>query len=163
MATTSKQVIGLGVWLAISYAAAAIGAIASADAPSFYTQLVRPSWSPPSWLFGPVWTLFYLLIGVAGCLVWKTAGLQGAKVALALYFAQLIANGLWSWLFFRWQNGLLAFVEVAVLWTLIVATILAFWRIKPAAGLLLVPYLLWVTYATALTYAIWQLNPDRLG
>lgn len=157
------QVIGLLGWGAASFAAAAVGGVASANAGSFYQDLVRPDWAPPSWLFGPVWTALYLMMAVAAWLVWRERGFAGARGALTLFLVQLVANGLWSWLFFAWRQGALAFVEVLLLWALIVATLIAFWRVRPLAGVLLVPYLLWVTFASALTFTVWQMNPQILG
>lgn len=157
------QLFGLAIWLFLCFAAAALGAIASANAPEFYAQLSRPDWSPPAWLFGPVWTVLYLLMGIAAWLVWREKGFRGAPVALALFLVQLALNSLWSWLFFAWRQGALAFVEIVLLWALIVATTVAFWRIRPLAGILLVPYLVWVTFAAVLCLAIWRLNPQLLG
>jgi benzodiazapine receptor len=95
--------------------------------------------------------------------VWRERHLPRASTALWLFVAQHALNALWTWLFFAWQRGMLAFAEIVVLWFLIVATLIAFWKIRPLAGLLLVPYLLWVSYAAALTYAVWQRNPGLLG
>lgn len=158
----SKQLAGLAGWLVLTFIAAAIGAAASRNSASFYQLLDRPGWAPPPWIFGPVWTVLYLLIGMAAWLVWRERGFTAARSALALYIAQLAANALWTWLFFAWQRGALAFGEIIVLWVLIIATMLAFWRVKPLAGWLFVPYLLWVTYAAALTYSVWQRNPSAL-
>lgn len=155
----SKQALGLLVWLLVSFAAAALGGIASADAASFYRQLSRPAWAPPASLFGPVWSVLYLLQGVAAWLVWRVGGFRGAPVALSLFLVQLAANALWTWLFFAWREGALAFGEILVLWALVGATLVAFWRIRVLAGVLLLPYLLWVSFAAALTYSIWQRNP----
>lgn len=157
------QLIGLAIWLFLCFAAAALGAIASANAPEFYAQLARPDWAPPAWLFGPVWTVLYLLMGIAAWLVWREKGFRGAPVALALFLVQLALNSLWSWLFFAWHQGALAFAEIMLLWALIVATTVAFWRIRPLAGILLVPYLVWVSFAAVLCLAIWRLNPQLLG
>lgn len=151
------------VWIAIAFAAAAVGAIASIDAGSFYEQLSRPAWSPPGWIFGPVWSALYLLMGVAAWLVWREQGARGLALALALFLIQLGANALWSWLFFAWRYGALAFAEVLVLLALIVATLVSFWRIRRAAGLLLLPYLAWVCFASVLTWAVWQRNPTLLS
>ena len=161
--STPAQAIGLLVWVAISYAAAAVGAIASIDAGSFYEQLARPAWAPPGWIFGPVWSALYLLMSVAAWLVWREQGAKGLALALALFLIQLAANALWSWLFFAWRYGALAFVEVLVLLALIVATLAAFWRIRRVAGLLLLPYLAWVCFASVLTWAVWQRNPTLLS
>jgi benzodiazapine receptor len=154
--------LGLAAWLGVTFATAAIGAVASIQAAAFYAELSRPSWAPPAWLFGPVWTTLYLLMGLAAWLVWRERGFRAAGGALGLYLAQLVGNGLWSWLFFVWKRGALAFAEVLVLWALIVATLLAFRRIRPLAAALLAPYLAWVTFASALTYAVWQRNPQLL-
>lgn len=150
----------LAGWLAASFAAAALGAVATRQAPEFYAQLVRPDWAPPGWLFGPVWTVLYALMGIAAWRVWRKAGFGSA---LYLFLAQLALNALWSWLFFAWRLGAAAFAEVVVLWALIAATLAAFLRIDRLAGALLVPYLLWVSFACALTYAVWRANPQVLG
>jgi tryptophan-rich sensory protein len=154
---------GLAGWLATAFVAAAIGAVASVDAPSFYAQLARPAWAPPAGVFAPVWTTLYALMGVAAWLVWRVRGFSGAGGALLLFIVQLAANSLWSWLFFGWRVGAWSFVEVLLLWCLVVATTVSFWRIQKVAGALLVPYLVWVTFAAALTYSIWRLNPALLG
>lgn len=161
--TKQQQVAGLAGWLIVSFIAAAIGGAASVRAGPFYTQLVRPDWAPPPSVFGPVWTVLYALMGIAAWLVWRQGGFRAAGSALTLFFAQLAFNALWSWLFFGWQRGALAFADILILWALIAATLVAFWRIKPLAGALLVPYLLWVSFAAALNYAVWQLNPRVLG
>jgi tryptophan-rich sensory protein len=163
MANARRQGIGLAGWLLASFAAAAVGGVASANAGDFYQQLARPAWAPPSWLFGPVWSVLYLLMGIGAWLVWRERGFRGARAALWLFVAQLAANALWTWLFFAWRRGALAFGEILLLWVLIAATIAAFWRVRPLAGALLIPYLLWVTFATALTVAVWQRNPGLLG
>lgn len=162
----SKQhlLIGLVGWLLLVFVAAAIGAAASVDAGTFYQQLIRPRWAPPGWLFGPVWSVLYLLMGIAAWLVWRMHGLHNAHVAYAFFVAQLAANALWTWLFFAWRQGGLALVEILVLWLLIVATVISFWQMRVrAAAILLLPYLAWVTFAAFLTFSIWQLNPELLG
>ena len=152
--------LGLLAWLLAAFAAAAVGAVASVDAASFYAQLIKPSWAPPAWLFGPVWSALYALMGVAAWLVWRSPGPKG--LALTVFVAQLAANALWSWLFFAWHQGALAAMEVLVLLALIAATLVAFWRSSRLAAFLLVPYLLWVSFASALTWAVWQANPTLL-
>jgi len=161
--TVQRQLFGLLGWLAISFAAAAIGGFASASAGDFYQQLTRPAWAPPSWLFAPAWTLLYLLMGVAAWLVWRERGFRQARAALSLFLVQLAVNALWTWLFFVWHQGALAFGEILVLWVLILCTVVAFWRVRPIAGALLIPYLAWVTFASALTFAVWQGNARLLG
>ncbi len=156
----ASQILGLLGWLLVAFAAAAIGAIASVDAAAFYAQLGKPSWAPPAWLFGPVWSALYSLMGVSAWLVWRSSG--SSKGALGLFIAQLAANALWSWLFFAWHRGALAAVEVLVLLALIVCTAITFWRSSRLAAVLLVPYLLWVSFASLLTWSVWQMNPNLL-
>ena len=160
---TMHRVLGLAAWLAVSFAAATVGAIASVDAASFYAGLSQPSWAPPAGVFGPVWTVLYALMGISAWLVWSRTGLGGGKLPLALFVVQLAVNALWSWLFFAAHRGALAFVDVVVLWILIVATTRAFWRVRPLAGVLLLPYLAWVSFASMLTLVVWQRNPELLG
>src|SRR3546814_2570976 len=131
----------LVVLLAGSFIAAAIGSAASIQAGPFYTQLVRPGWAPPPDIFGPGWTVLYALMGIAAWLVWRVGGFRAARAALTLFLVQLAVNALWSWLFFGWHLGALAFADIVLLWVLIVATLIAFWRIRPIAGALLIPYL----------------------
>ena len=157
------QVMGLAGWLFVSFIAAAVGSAASIGADSFYSQLVRPEWAPPPAVFGPVWTVLYALMGIAAWLVWRGGGFVAARVALVMFIIQLMVNALWSWLFFGWHFGALAFINILVLWVLILTTLMSFWRIKPVAGALLIPYLLWVSFAAALNYTVWQLNPQVLG
>ncbi|MBM0105278.1 tryptophan-rich sensory protein [Steroidobacter sp. S1-65] len=158
-----QQVVGFLVWLAICFAAAAIGSVASVRAGSFYLSLERPFWAPPASVFGPVWTFLYASMAVAAWLVWREGGFRYARTAFTVFLVQLALNALWSWLFFAWRLGGPAFVDILLLWLLIVATLIAFWRIRPLAGALLIPYLLWVSFAAALNYSVWQLNPQLLG
>ena len=159
----TTQFIGLLAWFAISFAAAGLGAAASVHAGPFYAQLARPAWAPPASLFGPVWTVLYALMAIAAWSVWRVAGFGAARAALGLFLVQLAANALWSWLFFGWHRGALAFADILLLWVLIAATLLAFWRIRPLAGALLLPYLAWVSFAAVLNVAVWQANPRLLG
>ena len=161
--TKKKQVIGLIAWLSVSFSAAAIGSAASIQAGPFYTQMIRPDWAPPPNVFGPVWTVLYALMGIAAWLVWRVGGFRAARTALTLFFVQLAVNALWSWLFFGWHLGALAFADIILLWVLIVATLVTFWRTRALAGALLIPYLLWVSIASALNYSVWRLNPQILG
>lgn len=156
----SSQAVGLVAWLLASFAAGALGAIASVDAASFYAGLSKPSWAPPASVFGPVWSVLYALMGIAAWLVWRSPRRNG--LALGLFGAQLAANALWSWMFFAWHRGALAAVEVLVLLALILATGAAFWRASRLAALLLVPYLIWVSFASVLTWALWRSNPGLL-
>jgi len=165
MPSLSKQKLFLGLvgWLVVSFAASAIGAVASLQAKSFYSQLIQPDWAPPSGIFGPVWTILYALMGIAAWLVWCSGGFRHQQQALTLFLLQLAFNALWSWLFFAWHLGAMALADIAILWILIVATLFSFWRVRPLAGGLFIPYLLWVSFASVLNYSIWQLNPQVLG
>jgi len=158
-----QQMPGLLGWLLVTAVAAAIGGAASMQAGGVYTEMVRPEWAPPGQVFSPVWMVLYALMAIAAWLVWRVDGWRGARTALTLYLVQLVFNALWSWLFFGWRLGGWAFAEILLLWLAIVATLLAFWRIRPLAGALLLPYLAWVSFAAFLNYTVWQLNPQLLG
>lgn len=158
-----KQILGLVGWIVVSFAASAVGAVASIQAKSFYSQLNQADWAPPPGVFGPVWTVLFALMGIAAWLVWRFGGFRANRLALTLFLLQLAFNVLWSWLFFAWHRADLALVDIVVLWVLIVATLISFWRVRPLAGVLLIPYLLWVSFASALNYSLWQLNPQVFG
>jgi tryptophan-rich sensory protein len=149
-------------WVVLVFVTAAIGAAASLQASDFYATLVRPDWAPPAAVFGPVWTVLYLMMAIASVLAWRSPG-PGKGRAMALFTVQLALNGLWSWLFFAFHLGAMALVDIVLLWLLVVATTVAFWRLRPLAGALLVPYLLWISFAAALNLAVWRLNPVLLG
>lgn len=151
------QALGLVGWLLLTFAAAALGAIASVDAAVFYAELIKPSWAPPASVFGPVWSILYLLMGVAVWLVWREP--QATKQALGLFVVQLSINALWSWLYFVWHLGAWSFVGVLLLLLLIVVTLFSFWKIRRMAVVLMIPYLLWVEFAAMLTWTTWQSNP----
>lgn len=123
----------------------------------WYAQLAKPAWTPPGWLFGPVWTVLYTMIGLSGWVAWKR-GVKLLEPAMVTYGAQLILNGLWSWLFFGLQRPGAALIEILVLWLAIAATIVLFRRRSIGAALLLFPYLAWVFFASMLNAAIWMLN-----
>jgi translocator protein len=158
-----RQALGLALWLCATLATGGIGAVASVNAASFYGQLTQPAWAPPAWLFGPVWSVLYILMGISAWLVWRAHRFKGASTALGLFAIQLLANALWTWLFFAWKMGAVALGEIAILWLLIASTIFVFWRLQRLAAVLLVPYLAWVTFATALNLSLWRLNPAALG
>jgi translocator protein len=159
---TTNLTLGLLGSASVTFTAAALGALATADARTFYADLARPAWAPPGWLFGPVWSALYALMAVSAWLVWRERGFAGARIALVLFLVQLAANALWSWLFFAWRQGGLAFAEVLLLCALIVATIIAFHRVNRLAAVLLYPYLAWSLFASALTFSVWRLNPGVL-
>jgi tryptophan-rich sensory protein len=161
--TLARQALALAIALAVTFAAASLGGLGSADAGGFYGELSRPPWAPPGWLFGPVWAVLYTLMALAAWLVWRTAGLPRAAPALLLYGLHLLPNALWSWFFFAWRDGLAALIDISVLWLLIAATMALFWRIHRLAAVLLAPYLCWASFAAALTLSLWLRNPQSLG
>ena len=142
--------------------AALIAAIASVRAADFYQLLSKPTWAPPAEVFGPVWSVLYVLMTVAAWVVIRARGWPYARPAIVLYTVQLMLNALWTWLFFRWRLGWVALVEILALWAVLLFTALDFWRARRLAGGLLLPYLAWVTFAAALTYAVWRRNPGVL-
>lgn len=158
-----KQALGLLGWLALSFFAASVGAIATINAKSFYADLARPAWAPPGAVFGPVWTVLYTMMGIAAWAVWRKGGWSQNEKPLGLFVTQLVANTLWSWLFFAWRLGAVASVEIVVLWVLVAWTTVEFWRRQRWAGWLLVPYLGWVTFASALCFVTWRMNPVLLS
>lgn len=140
----------------MSYGAAALGSQFSPG--GWYQEIAKPAWTPPGWVFGPVWTVLYAMMGVAAWLVWKRHGFRGARLALTLFGIQLLLNAAWSWLFFGLRRPDLALVDILLLWGVILATARAFHPLHRTAALLLVPYLVWVGFAAVLNAAIWQLN-----
>jgi tryptophan-rich sensory protein len=159
----TKQVVGLIAWLSLCAAAAAIGGLASIGAAEFYHRLEQPWWGPPASVFGPVWTVLYVLIGVAAWLVWRESEINRSRGALALFTVQLGANAAWTWIFFSWRQGAWALAEIILLWILIAMTIVSFWRTHRLAAALLIPYLVWVGYAAALTWALLTRNSAELS
>ncbi|HEX6307718.1 MAG TPA: TspO/MBR family protein [Longimicrobiales bacterium] len=151
-----RDLLGLVVALAVCFGAAAVGAQFMPG--PWYDQLAKPAWTPPGAVFGPVWTVLYALMAVAAWLVWKRRRDAPVGFALAMFALQLVLNAAWSWLFFGLERPDLALVDIAVLWCAILVTTIAFWRVRPVAGGLLLPYIAWVTFAAALNWQIWQLN-----
>jgi benzodiazapine receptor len=139
---------------ALTLAAASFGSLYRPG--PWYETIAKPAWTPPNWLFAPVWTVLYLMIALAAWLVYRRT--QEIGVPLTLWFIQLVLNALWSWLFFGLERPGLAFAEIVVLLLVIAATVLAFLSVDRTAGLLLVPYLIWASFAAALNFAIWQMN-----
>ena len=150
----------LFICLGTVLAASAIGSFATVRAiPTWYKGLTKPSFNPPEWLFGPAWTALYLMMAVAAWLVWKQGlGVPGVKLALVIFLAQLILNALWSILFFGLRSPLAGLVDIVVLWLAILATIVLFFRVSIPGGVLLLPYIGWVTFAAVLNGAILRLN-----
>jgi translocator protein len=153
---TRKAVIGLVAWLAVALVPSLAGILVRPGA--WYAQLDKPAWTPPSWVFGPAWTTLYTLMGIAAWLVWMRPASPARRVALTVFFVQLVLNAIWTPLFFSARLPGAALIDIILLWLAIVATILLFWRVRPLAGALLIPYILWVSFAAALNFAIWRLN-----
>ena len=146
-------------FLVASFSAAALGSVATASSVgTWYLTLNKPAWNPPAWIFGPVWTLLYVLMAVAAWRVWRRSEAAPARRTLVLFGAQLALNALWSWLFFGLRRPDLAFAEVLILWTLLVTLLLRFWRADRTAGVLWAPYVAWVSFASVLNGTIWWLN-----
>jgi len=164
MPNSAKQWGILILFIVLCQGAGIIGTFVTFDAiPTWYATLVRPSFSPPNWIFGPVWTTLYTLMGVSAYLVWAKRGLPPTKATIRtkglwIFWVHLFFNALWSLLFFGLQSPLLALVDIAVLWVLLVASMFYFFRISKTAGALLVPYLVWISFASVLNAAILLLN-----
>jgi tryptophan-rich sensory protein len=152
-------VLGLFVALAVTFGAAALGSLFTTPSiAGWYARLPKPSWTPPNWLFAPVWTALYASMAVAAWLVWRKEPGRARRTALVLFAVQLVLNVAWTGLFFAARLPGLAFVEICLLWLAILTTIGAFWRVSPICGAILVPYLAWVSFAAALNLAIWWMQ-----
>lgn len=155
-----KTILKFIISIIICQLAGLIGSIfTSQSIPTWYASLKKPAFNPPNWLFGPVWTALFLLMGIALFLVWqKGIGFPQVKIALIVFGIQLIFNILWSILFFGLRSPITGFIEIIILWILILLTILVFYPISKTASLLLLPYLLWVSFASILNFSLWRLN-----
>lgn len=125
---------------------------------TWYPKLSKPSWTPPGWLFGPVWFILYIMIAVSGWLIYNAEYSRHRSITLILYASQLLLNLFWSFLFFSLRSPLLGLIDILLLNLLIILTIIYAWKVRRLASLLLIPYLIWVMYATSLNASIWQLN-----
>lgn len=144
-----------------TFLAAAIGSAASISAAEFYGRLAKPTWAPPAGVFGPVWTLLYILMAIAAWLIYRS-GPTNMKALLGLFLFQLALNALWSWTFFKWESGAGSMATIVILWVSILVALIGFWRVNSVSGALMLPYLAWVTFAAALNGAIWNLNRGAL-
>jgi len=152
------QALALGLFYLACFLAAGLGSLFTmVSVGIWYAGLAKPSWNPPGWVFGPVWTVLYAMMAVAGWLVWRK-GQPASWHALRWFAVQLVLNVGWSAIFFGLQMPGLAFAEILGLWVAIAATLRTSWRVSRPAGILLVPYLLWVSFAAVLNFAIWRLN-----
>jgi benzodiazapine receptor len=163
MSDKKRDVLGLVVSVAVPLAAGGLGSISTISAiPTWYRGLRKPPWTPPNWIFGPAWTLLYTLMGISVWLVARSGWeRRDVRMSTGLFGVQLLLNALWTPIFFGLKKPSLALAEIVPLWGLIAATAVQFFKIRPVAGLLLVPYLLWTTYATSLNAGIWWLNREK--
>ena len=153
-----QQILTLALSVGICFAAAGIGSLLTTHSVSgWYAEIAKPWWTPPNWVFGPVWSTLYAMMAVAAWLVWRRGG-DEMRFALTLFAVQLALNVAWSGLFFALRLPGAAFAEILLLWLTIGATTSIFGRISTAAALLFVPYFAWVSFAAILNLAIWRLN-----
>ena len=158
-ARRTRDILGLAAFVVLCLAISALGGWATATSvTTWYPTLTKPAFNPPNWVFAPVWTALYLMIAVAGWRVWKARGFAGARAEMSVYALQLALNLVWSFVFFGAQAIGAALVEILVLLAAIVANVWLFWRVDRVAGLLLVPYAAWVSFAAVLNDALWRLN-----
>lgn len=157
---TAKNIARLVISLAFAYIAAAIGSVFTMPAiAAWYATINKPFFNPPNWIFAPVWTLLFTLMGIALFLIWKDGIKENPrKTAFWVFLAHLVVNILWSYVFFGLRNFSGGFLVIIVLWLMILYLTIKFWSIKKSAGILLLPYLFWVSFASILNYAIWMLN-----
>jgi len=153
-----KQLKPYLVSILIALAVGALGGIVTSNGMPNYEQIIKPALTPPSIVFPIVWTILYILMGISAAMVWKQESSKQRRFALIIYALQLVLNFLWSYLFFSMQAYFLSFVCLLVLWVLIVMMIWSFSRVDPRAARLQIPYLLWVTFAGYLNFAVWLLN-----
>ncbi|HEX4484691.1 MAG TPA: TspO/MBR family protein [Terriglobales bacterium] len=157
-----SPLVALAFWIGLCVLVGVIsGLLTRRDVADWYAGLKKPSFNPPNWIFGPVWTALYILMGVAAWMVWSQPASQLRNYALTWFAIQLALNFLWSMIFFRWHAITGALGEVSFLWLAILATMVMFWEVRPLAGWLLVPYLAWVSFATALNLGIFRLNRNQ--
>ncbi len=154
--SATRSAFALAGWLGLCFAVAALGGLFLPG--EWYARLRKPAWNPPNWVFAPVWSTLYAVMAVAAWLVWRRGGWARHRRPLLLFLLQLLFNALWSPLFFGLHLAGLAFVDLLLLWLALLLTVLDFWRVRRPAGMLLLPYLAWVSFAGALNFALWRLN-----
>jgi tryptophan-rich sensory protein len=152
----TRLALALAGWVLVCFAATAMGGLFPPG--EWYASLKKPSWNPPGWVFGPVWTALHAMMAVAAWLVWKRGGWAAQRRPLALFLGQLILNAAWTPLFFGLHRPGLAFAEIVLLWLAIAATLVAFRPVSRVAAWLLAPYLAWVSFAAGLNFTLWRLN-----
>lgn len=157
--TKQARWAGLVVFIIVCLGAGGLGAIATTpEIEGWYKGIEKPAWNPPDAVFGPVWTTLFVMMAVAAWMVWKADGFKAAAVPLSLFAVQLLLNVAWSWIFFGMHQPGWALFEIVILWLAIAATTVAFFRRSKLAGVLMLPYLAWVSFASVLNFAIWRLN-----
>lgn len=162
LSATRSPLIGVAFWVGLCVLVGVIsGLLTRRDVAGWYAGLRKPSFNPPNWIFGPVWTALYVLMGVAAGVIWEEPSSQLRTYALAWFLIQLALNFLWSMIFFRWHAIAGALGEISFLWLAILATMVMFWELRPMAGWLMLPYLGWVSFAAALNLGIFRLNRNR--
>jgi tryptophan-rich sensory protein len=154
--SSGKNILGLCGWVLLCFAAASLGALCPPG--EWYAALQKPTWNPPGWIFGPVWSALYTMMAVAAWMVWKRGGFAAQRRPLGVFLAQLALNALWTPLFFGLHWPGVAFAEILLLGLAIAWTIALFWRVQRAAAYLLMPYLAWVSFAAVLNGTLWRLN-----
>jgi translocator protein len=152
-----RQAVALVGWLTLCFAAAGTSLFVTTD--GWFESLRKPVWNPPPWIFGPVWTLLYAMMAVAAWLVWRDGGWKAHRRALGVFCLQVLFNAMWTPLFFAAHQPGVAFLDIVLLWITLAVTTVLFWRISTLAGLLLLPYLGWTTFAAVLNFTIWRMNP----
>jgi benzodiazapine receptor len=151
--------VSLVPFVVVCFTAAGIGSLfTSKSVNTWYTQLRKPEWTPPNWIFGPAWTTLYLMMAISAWLVWRSSDWYSARFALALFAIQLVLNTMWSIAFFGLHEVGPAFGEILLLWMMIIATAVAFLPLSLLAAWLLIPYIVWVAFASYLNFRIWQMN-----
>jgi len=153
--STAALIVSMGTCLLVGGSGSLVTATSVRE---WYPHIQKPSWTPPDAAFGPVWSVLYLLMGVSAWLIWRNSEGSTRRRTLLIFVTQLVLNGIWSFLFFGLRSPGWAALEIVLLWCFIVATMVAFARISRLAAGLLLPYLVWVSYAAALNFAIWNLN-----
>jgi len=155
-----KQAVVLVLFIVVCLGVGFLGSkYTSQSISDWYSQIKKPAWTPPNWLFAPVWTFLYISMAVAAWLVWRNLGVTGSYASMILFVLQLALNALWSYLFFGLRMPGLAFLDIVALFVAIVLTAMLFWRYVALAGVLMLPYIVWVGYASTLNWAIWRMNP----
>ena len=161
--TLLASTVSLVLFILLTFSFAGIGAMASVSAGAMYGHIVKPTWAPPAYLFGPVWTCLYAMMAFASWLVWREHKRMRVSMGIKVYAIHLVFNALWSWLFFGWGRADFAMLNIIFLWGLVLWLTCCYWRINRWAGSLMLPYLLWVSFASVLNGSLWILNGNIIS